>query len=272
MPTDDLIRESIIRGENSWRDKETGEYVMDENNIYIKESPNSSAVGAYQFQWSTWGDEVVDYAQEAGYRGVRTKDDFISSPELQDDFFDYYVENYARPEIENIKNTTNTRLSDEQLYALYHKVGGPMLRRAIENNTFDTAIHDISLNEYLRRAGLEEVQSPQEQRQQREEQRQQQLEEREEQKYRYFAKEMSPPLESDNTFVAPQIIPPQDTMPGVMPIMPQEIFVQNPQAQAQPRQFTPQPILINEALRQAIATPVFQDGGQIKIPLDKTIK
>lgn len=93
------------------------------NDIVAKESggnyravnPHSSAAGKYQFLWNTWGNKI------AKYTGITSKEDFLNSPEAQDDFYNnYYLPNELMPAVSRIKSKLNPKLSINQLAKLVH--------------------------------------------------------------------------------------------------------------------------------------------------------
>lgn len=116
--------------------------------------------GKHQFVWSTpkgsrwkgWGKKITKFGRENGYI-VRNEDDFTRNAALQEEWFAFYINNYALPEINSIKHLNKAGLSQEQLVAGYHVGGIDNLTDALVNNDF-TRFRDgngVTMAQYIER-------------------------------------------------------------------------------------------------------------------------
>lgn len=75
------------------------------------------AVGKYQFRWGLHKDKIRKFAGNSNL----SKEQFMNSPELQDNFYEqYWIPNEISPSVSRIKKNVNTKLSDQQLASLVH--------------------------------------------------------------------------------------------------------------------------------------------------------
>lgn len=84
---------------------------------YNAVSKKSSATGAYQFIWSLHNDWIKNVT------GVKSKQEFLKSPEAQEKAFDYWDANTLTPAAMRIKRQTGTRDSLEQIKMKVHFAG-----------------------------------------------------------------------------------------------------------------------------------------------------
>lgn len=80
-------------------------------------SSKSSATGAYQFIWSLHNDWIKSVT------GVKSKQEFLKSPEAQDKAFEYWDRNTLTPAAQKIKRSTGTPDSLEQIKMKVHFAG-----------------------------------------------------------------------------------------------------------------------------------------------------
>lgn len=150
----DEIKELIYRAENSGEDLE-----LTKGNPYTRKAPDSSAVGKYQFVTSFWGDDIEKYAKENGYKyeGI---DSFLNNHILQEEYTSNYVENTLLGRyIPQLKEDFDTSgIDDKTLASIVHFAGYGNVKKALETNDFTQSMYGgPSMNEYLRRAGLEPI-------------------------------------------------------------------------------------------------------------------
>lgn len=73
------------------------------------------AVGKYQFRWNLWKDDIGKVTN------IKDKQQFLNSPQAQEDFFDYYQKNTLLPQMKQIrKEFPNLEFSDTDIMKLLH--------------------------------------------------------------------------------------------------------------------------------------------------------
>lgn len=101
---------------------------QDKKDVYKSTNSDSSAVGKYQF---LWGDEIKEKntGKRSGHHtmimkvtGVKSKEEFLNSPEAQEKYMQYVYEHDYKPTINKLKSQYNG-MSDDLLSALLHFQG-----------------------------------------------------------------------------------------------------------------------------------------------------
>lgn len=77
----------------------------------------SSAAGKYQFLWDVHGKAIKEVT------GVKTKQEFLNSPEAQEAYFDYWNQNTLTPTAERIKQQFKPKEDINQLKMMVHFSG-----------------------------------------------------------------------------------------------------------------------------------------------------
>lgn len=115
---------------------------------YNATNPNSSATGKYQFLWSKWGDDIKRIT------GVRSQQQFLNSPQAQEEYYSYYESNYLKPGVERVKKEVPNNLTDTQLAKLVHYRGE---QGAVDYLTGELSDQPESYNQpiskYIKQAG-----------------------------------------------------------------------------------------------------------------------
>lgn len=104
----------------------------------------SGAVGKYQFRWDIWKDKIQKQT------GVKSKEEFLNNPELQDAFYNnYYIPKEAIPAINRIKASTGVELDDNKLMKLYHFRGEQGAKDYLRGKVADKAeSYNMSISKY----------------------------------------------------------------------------------------------------------------------------
>lgn len=147
MNIDNIIREEIARlNEVSLNVNKLGDALADVESSggdYTATNPNSSAAGKYQFLWNTWGKDIERVT------GVSTKQEFLDSPEAQEKFFKYYVNNELKPQVAQLKSDSTK--SDAALAALVHFQGPAGARRYLKTGAETAPEINMPVEKYLDR-------------------------------------------------------------------------------------------------------------------------
>jgi len=112
----------------------------------------SSATGKYQFIWDggkNWGGWKSDIQKVTG---LKTQDEFLSSPDAQEKFMDHVIQNNYVPAISKLKANNPDLVqgyNDEQLMALVHFQGGAGAKNYLQSGTEINAENNISVEKYL---------------------------------------------------------------------------------------------------------------------------
>jgi LysM repeat protein len=109
-------------------------------------------MGRYQFLQGVWQDEIFRFAEENGYK-YQGPQDFVSNSALQDDFFEFYVQEHLVPFANQIKKKYDVSfMTDEEILASLHFIGPTKFKHTLVNNTQDQPqSYSTSLNDYLSR-------------------------------------------------------------------------------------------------------------------------
>jgi len=147
MNIDNIIREEIARlNEVSLDVNKLGDALADVESgggDYTVTNPKSSAAGKYQFLWNTWSKDIERVT------GVSTKQEFLDSPEAQEKFFKYYVNNELKPQVAQLKSDSTK--SDAALAALVHFQGPSGARRYLETGEETAPEINMPVEKYLDR-------------------------------------------------------------------------------------------------------------------------
>jgi len=98
----------------------TNELVANESGgnyrAFNSDGGGEGAVGKYQFRWTAHKDKIRKFAGDANL----SREDFINSPQLQDDFYEKdWIPNYLEKDVKSLRKM-NTGLNNSQLYKLVH--------------------------------------------------------------------------------------------------------------------------------------------------------
>lgn len=147
MNIDNIIREEIrLLKEVTLDVNKLGDALADVESgggDYKATNPKSSAAGKYQFLWNTWGKEIERVT------GVSTKQEFLDSPQAQEKFFKYYVNNELKPQVAQLKSDSTK--SDAALAALVHFQGPAGAKRYLKTGKEVAPEINMSVEKYLDR-------------------------------------------------------------------------------------------------------------------------
>jgi hypothetical protein len=104
---------------------------------YDAMSPNSSAIGKYQFLWGTHGKRIQKLT------GIKTREEFANNPQAQEDYYSHYINTEVKPQISKFKKGLSQyfpNITDDQIIAAYHFAGPGNLQNAIKTGNFDKAL------------------------------------------------------------------------------------------------------------------------------------
>ena len=106
-----------------------------------KGEPLSSATGKYQYLWKQWGDSIIKSAEKNGY-DIKTRQDFINSPSMQEQFFmeDHYEKYQTAKKMIDGKNPLNLNLA--QIGFLIHWEGEAGANPIITEGKLKPATYD----------------------------------------------------------------------------------------------------------------------------------
>lgn len=115
---------------------------------YSARSKTSSAVGAYQFLWGSWGHEIQNVT------GIKDPNEFIRNPKAQDKFFDYYTSKVVAPAVDSLMPLAKKyNLSANDIAKIIHFQGVHGARKALEQNLLNDKqkLGNPTINQYLSR-------------------------------------------------------------------------------------------------------------------------
>lgn len=132
--------------EGSFKDKIA---VRESGGKYTAQSPNSSAVGKYQFLWNTWGEDIKKRT------GVRSKEEFKGNPMAQEEFFSYYDKTTLTPQANKYINKVKKYIPNvdiEDVKTMLHFAGAGNLEKAIKTGNFNKPLdaNGTSILSYLK--------------------------------------------------------------------------------------------------------------------------
>lgn len=81
---------------------------------YNNKGGGSGAVGKYQFRWNIWKDSIQKVT------GVKSKEEFMKSPQAQEKYFAWYERTYLRPGAAKLQKYNKKNLDNDQLEQLIH--------------------------------------------------------------------------------------------------------------------------------------------------------
>jgi len=110
---------------------------------YHATNPHSSATGKYQFLWNTWGDSIKKVT------GVKSREEFLNSPQAQEDYYGYYKQNYLDPAVSRLRKYNRQGYTDDQLGELYHFKGEEGAKKWLISGEDTTADNNVSIPQYL---------------------------------------------------------------------------------------------------------------------------
>lgn len=110
---------------------------------YTATNPDSSATGKYQFLWSEHGDNIKKIT------GVKTQKEFLNSPEAQEKYFNWHVQNNIIPTVEDLKPLNKDGYSDEQLARLIHFKGPTGAKEWLSGHIDRTQKNNASIDSYI---------------------------------------------------------------------------------------------------------------------------
>lgn len=105
----------------------------------------SSAVGKYQFLWNDHQQGIKKVT------GIKDKESFRKSPEAQEKYFDWYVNNILPDQLERVRGYNKQGLTTEELVALLHFKGETGTKKWLESGVDETTKNNLSISEYLKR-------------------------------------------------------------------------------------------------------------------------
>lgn len=115
---------------------------------YLAQSPNSSAVGKYQFLWDTWGSQIKKVT------GVDSKEGFRQNPKAQEAFFNYYNKTTLSPQAKKYLPKVKKyfpNATEDQVKSMLHFAGAGNLENAIKTGNFSKPLdaNGTSITSYL---------------------------------------------------------------------------------------------------------------------------
>lgn len=119
---------------------------------YDAVNKNTKALGKYQFIWRYWGDKI-----QAFLGRKITPEEFLNSPQIQEAWMDYYIDNYLLPEVDRlISQFPDAKYKGKEFIgAMLHFHGYSKVREYLrkgEDPTSKTKINPITMTEYAEKA------------------------------------------------------------------------------------------------------------------------
>lgn len=115
---------------------------------YLAESPNSSAVGKYQFLWGTHGPDIMKLT------GVKSKEEFLHNPAAQEAYYVHHstktLAPYAKKYLPSMQKVI-PNITEEEVKGLVHFAGAGNMQKAIKSGNFSSPLdaNGTSINSYL---------------------------------------------------------------------------------------------------------------------------
>jgi len=97
--------------------------------------------------WGTHGDSIKSQT------GVKSKQEFLNSPQKQEAFMDFWIEKELKPGISRLRKHNPTKastMSDDELMALIHFQGLGNAKKYLDTGKMVGADRNASVEEYLR--------------------------------------------------------------------------------------------------------------------------
>lgn len=115
---------------------------------YGSVSKNSSGTGKYQFLWGTHGGDIQRVT------GVKSREEFLRSPEAQERYFHYWDQKVLDPEADKLLSGIRRYypgITKEQAKMMIHFGGAGNVQKAIQNGTFKKPLdaNGTSLHGYV---------------------------------------------------------------------------------------------------------------------------
>jgi hypothetical protein len=102
------------------------------------------AVGKYQFRWNIWKDSIKSVT------GIKSKDDFLKSPQAQEKFFSFYSKSYLKPQAEKLQQYNKAGLSMDQLQKLVHFRGETGAKKYLQGKLADKPeAYNMPISQYI---------------------------------------------------------------------------------------------------------------------------
>jgi hypothetical protein len=102
------------------------------------------AVGKYQFRWNIWQDSIKKIT------GIKSKDQFLKSPQAQEKYFSWYSKNYLKPQAEKLDKYNKEGLSMDQLEKLVHFRGAGDAKKYLQGKLADKPeSYNMSISKYI---------------------------------------------------------------------------------------------------------------------------
>lgn len=102
------------------------------------------AVGKYQFRWNIWQDSIKKIT------GVKSKDQFLKSPEAQEKYFNWYSKHYLKPQAEKLSQYNKQGLSIDQLEKLVHFRGETGAKKYLQGKLADQPeSYNVPISKYI---------------------------------------------------------------------------------------------------------------------------
>jgi len=115
---------------------------------YSAYNKHTKALGKYQFVPRWWWEDILSFAKIYDIP-LKTHQDFLDNPELQEMYMSFVYENYHLPQAKMLAEDICTVFDLEELAALVHFKGYKDARSWIKTGIDPTTKNNVSIRKYL---------------------------------------------------------------------------------------------------------------------------
>ncbi len=127
------------------------------NDKAVEGTKPTNALGKYQFVPSIWWNPIKKFAKENGYPQMKEYGDFLNSPNLQEEFFDFYVTDTVIPKAQELMQYNERNLTFDEIAQLTHmNNNGKSVKKFLQMGVFDiaNAENNMGAEKYLAKGKL----------------------------------------------------------------------------------------------------------------------
>jgi hypothetical protein len=135
---------SVSADDNGTRNRIAGSESQGKYSAYNPRGGGGGAVGKYQFRWNIWQDSIKKVT------GVKSKDEFLKSPQAQEKYFGWYQKHFLKPAAEKLQQFNTAGLSMDQLERLVHFRGEGGAKKYLQGKLKDKPeSYNMPISKYI---------------------------------------------------------------------------------------------------------------------------